>query len=158
MESVHLSDWPRESKVSNLSIIEEMETARQVVEKAHSIRKEKAIAVRQPLSSYSSTSKAVSKNLEYLILDEINVKKLIWNAKTDKLDTLITKELEEEARIRELMRKIQDERKRLGLNLTQKADVTIEKMPKDTKLIQWMLKKAQIADLKVGKFKVSKAS
>jgi isoleucyl-tRNA synthetase len=157
--SVHFVDWPKiSSKVKiNKELIEEMQKARDLVEKAHSIRKEQMIAVRQPLNSYASTTKPISKNLEYLIKDEINVKNLTWNSKTDKLDTKITKELEEEASVRELMRKIQDERKKLGLDLTQKADVTIEKLPTNSKLVIWMNKKAQIANLKVGKFKVVKA-
>jgi isoleucyl-tRNA synthetase len=157
-ESVHLADWPKSSGKIDEKLILEMQTARDLVEKAHSIRKEKSIPVRQPLSSYSSTLKPVSKSLEYLIKDEINVKGLIWNSKDDKMNTKITPELEEEAQTRDLVRKIQDERKRLGLNLTQKAKVSIERMPKDIKLVQWMVKKAQIASLKEGKFRVSKVS
>ncbi len=157
-ESVHLADWPKYSGTIDEKLIHEMQEARGLVEKAHSIRKEKVIAVRQPLSSFSSTLKPISKDLEYLVKDEINVKNLIWNSKTDKLDTNITKELEEEAGIRDLVRKIQDERKNLGLNLTQKANVSVEKIPEDKKLVDWMIKKAQIANLKKGKFKVTKAS
>lgn len=159
--SVHLTTWSvvnSKSKTLNPKLLEEMQLARNIVEKAHSIRKEKAIAVRQPLNSYTSTTKPVSKNIEDLIKDEINVKNLTWNSKIAKLDTKITKELEEEADARDLVRKIQSERKKLGLDLTQKVDVTIEKLPTNTKLITWMNKKAQIAKLKAGKFKVVKAS
>jgi isoleucyl-tRNA synthetase len=157
-ESVHLADWPKYSGKIDEKLIHEMQEARGLVEKVHSIRKEKVIPVRQPLSSFSSTLKQISKELEYLIKDEINVKNLIWNSKMDKLDTKITKELEDEANVRDLVRKIQDERKNLGLNLTQKANVSVEKMPQDTKLVAWMIKKAQIASLKKGKFKVTKSS
>jgi isoleucyl-tRNA synthetase len=156
-ESVHLSDWPKYSGKIDEKLIHDMQEARELVEKAHSIRKEKVIPIRQPLGSFSSTLKPISKDVEYLIEDEINVKKIIWNSKVDKLDTKITKELGEEAAVRDLVRKIQDERKNLGLNLTQKVDVSVEKMPQDEKLIAWMIKKAQIANLKKGKFKVSKA-
>ncbi|HKB88231.1 MAG TPA: isoleucine--tRNA ligase [Patescibacteria group bacterium] len=157
-ESVHLSDWPKSLGKVNTDLVEEMLKVRELVETAHSVRKENSIPVRQPLNSYTSTLKAVSKNLEYLIKDEINVKNLIWGSKSNKLDMKITKELEEEASIRDLIRKIQDARKELGLNLTQRADVVIDEMPTNTKLVQWMTKKAQISSLKVGKFKVSKAS
>jgi isoleucyl-tRNA synthetase len=156
-ESVHLADWPKASKTQATSLLTEMDLARQVVEKAHSIRKEAGIGVKQPLSSFSSTAKPVSKVLEYLIKDEINVKTLDWNSKVDKFDTKITPELKEEAEMRELVRKIQDERKKLGLNLTQKVNVKLEKMPKDKNIVQWMSKKAQIESLSVGGFKVSKA-
>jgi isoleucyl-tRNA synthetase len=157
-ESVHMADWPKYLGNIDEKLIHEMQEARDLVEKAHSVRKEKVIPVRQPLSSFSSTLKPISKDLEYLIKDEINVKNLIWNSKMDKLDTKITKELEEEANVRDLVRKIQDERKNLGLNLTQKANVSVEKIPQDEKLVNWMIKKAQIANLKKGKFKVTKAS
>ncbi len=160
-KSVHLADWPEARKIlsdGDTKILGEMQTARELVEKAHAIRKEKAIPVRQPLASFSTTLKPVSKDLEYLIEEEINVKKLEWNAKADKFDTKITKELEEEATVRDLVRKIQEERKNLGLNLTQKVNVTIESIPTDTKLVQWMSKKAQIENLTVGPFKVTKSA
>ena len=103
-----------------------------------------------------------SKEVGKLIKDEINVKKVISKAGKGeisvKLDTKITKELEEEADVRDLVRKIQEERKVLGLNLTQKVNVKLEKIPTDTKLVQWMKKKAQVEKLEEGKFKVSKAS
>lgn len=156
-ESVHLSDWPKYLGKIDEKLVHDIQEARELVERAHSIRKEKTIPVRQPLNSFSSTFKPISKNLEYLIKDEINVRNLIWNSKTDKLDTKITKELEEEARVRDLVRKIQDERKKLNLNLTQKVDVSVEKLPVDTKLVDWITKKAQIASLKKGKFRVVKA-
>jgi len=157
-ESVHLAMWPKSSGKDNERLITEMQTAREVVEKAHSIRKENTIPVRQPLSTYYSSAKPISKEIEYLIEDEINVKAISWDAKADKLDTKITKELQEEAAVRDLARKIQEERKQLGLNLTQKVNVVVEEIPMNTKLIQWMTKKAQINKLEKGKFKVSKAS
>ena len=159
-ESIHLSDWPGinlKFKVQNSNLMSEMQKAREVVEKAHSIRKESGLSVKQPLASFSSTSKPIGKSIESLIKGEINVKKIIWNAKADKFDTKMTKELKEEAFVRGLVRKIQDERKRLGLNLTHKVDVRIETIPTDTNLVQWMQKKAQIRKLTEGNFKVIKA-
>ncbi len=166
-ESVHLTDWPHfapsttlrasRGEAQNEKLLSEMQIARQVVEKAHAIRKEKGIGVKQPLNEFSSTVKTVAKSLEYLIRDEINVKNLRWNSKIDKLDTNITKELKEEAGVRELVHKIQDERKRLGLDLTQKVNVRIEKLPADKNIIEWMIKKAQIKNISIGGFKVTKA-
>jgi isoleucyl-tRNA synthetase len=163
-ESVHLSNWPKLSekgKANSGRLIEEVEIAREVVEMAHAVRKEKLIPVRQPLSQLSISNYQFSKEIAKLIADEVNVKKVILKAGKGeisvKLDIKITKELEEGANVRDLVRKIQDERKRLGLNLTQKVNVSIEKLPKDTKLVQWMIRKAQIVSLKEGKFKVSRA-
>jgi isoleucyl-tRNA synthetase len=158
--SVHLSTWPvanSKSQTLKSKLLDEMKVAREIVESAHAIRKEKAIPVRQPLNSFSTTSKYISKNLEYLIKDEINVKNIIWNAKSNKFDLKITPELEEEARVRDLIRKIQEERKTLGLNLTQKVNVEIEKIPENIKIVQWMMKKAQINLLTKGKFNVQRS-
>jgi hypothetical protein len=44
----------------------------------------------------------------------------------------------------------------LGLNLTQQVDVALEKIPENKVLLEWMAKKAQIANLKKGKFRVTK--
>jgi hypothetical protein len=75
-----------------------------------------------------------------------------------KLNTKITPELKEEAEVRDLIRKIQDERKRLGLDLTQKVNVSLDKLPESKELTQWMIKKAQILNLKKGVFRVIKSS
>ncbi|HLA04112.1 MAG TPA: class I tRNA ligase family protein, partial [Patescibacteria group bacterium] len=158
--SVHLAEWPRPMPqgTAGNKIVEEMEAVREIAEKVHSIRKELKIPVRQPLSSYSTTHKAVSKDIDYLLKDEVNIKNIKWEAKEDKLDITITFELEEEAKARDLLRKIQEERKSLGLNLTQRVDVKNAWIPKDTKLVQWISKKAQIANLRSGKFKVTRSS
>lgn len=164
MESVHLADWPASTKVSagQLKLIEEMAKGREVVEKAHAVRKDKGIAVRQPLLKLSILNYQFSKNISKLIADEVNVREVVGKVGKGelgvKLDTKITKELEEEANVRDLIRKIQEERKRLGLNLTQKVDAVIEKVPLSPKLVQWMHKKAQIRNLKEGEFKVIKAT
>ena len=134
-----------------------MQKVRDIVEKGHSIRKENGLSVKQPLASYSSKMGSVGKSLEYLVKDEINVKKIIWNAKIDKFDTKMTEELKEEAYVRDLVRMIQGERKKLGLDLTQKVNVRVEKIPIDTHTVQWMIRKAQIKNISVGGFKVTKA-
>lgn len=162
-ESVHLSDWPRLAqrtsrlKSGELKVVGEMEKARALVEKAHALRKEKGIVLKQALNSYSTKDKKLSRDTEKLIKDEINVKKIIWGAKADSLDTKITKELKEEAEVRDLMRKIQAERKKMGLNLTQKVNVLVDEIPTNNKVVHWLMVKAQIKNIDKGKFKVSKA-
>lgn len=157
-KSVHLADWPKTFKVSKKSIIDEMNIAREIVEKAHAKRREKQISIKQALPSFFTTFEPLPKSIEKLIKDEINVKSIFWNAKSNKLDTKITKELEEESRVRDLVRKIQDKRKEMGLNLNQKVDVKLDEIPENKKLVNWMIKKAQISKLSVGKFSVVKSS
>ncbi len=165
-ESVHLADWPHNAPASRGTaqkeekMIVEMERAREVVEAAHAIRKEKMIPVRQPLLQFSITNFQFSKDIAKLIAEEINVKYIVSKAGKGepkfKLDTKITKELKEEADVRELIRSIQEERKKLGLNLTQKVDVRTTVVPEDKRLLTWLTRKAQIAALSQGKFRVVK--
>ncbi|MFC1626011.1 isoleucine--tRNA ligase [Patescibacteria group bacterium] len=152
-ESVHLEKWSvaKSLKKDEKKLFEDMSLVRDIVEKAHAIRKEKKIALRQPLGVFSVESEPLARNLEKLIKDEVNVKKIIWNSKTFKLDTKITKELEEEAKARELVREIQAIRKEKGMNLTQKINVISNWIPTNNNLVQWVVKKAQIANLSQGK-------
>lgn len=154
-KTVHLEDWPMLNvKKINAKLTTEMEVLRQIVEKAHAIRKEKIIPVKQALNSYSTKVAKVSKDLEYLLKDEINVKNIIWGGKSDKFDTKITKELEEEMKVRDLVRKIQEERKNLGLTLSEKVNVTLPEIPENKKLLDYLNKKTQISKLTEGKFLV----
>ena len=163
-ESVHLSEWPNENekrKTKNEKLIEEMEVIRAVAEKAHALRKEAEIPLRQPLAALEVLSPKIKPGPEVLnvLAAEVNVKKVDWsksNSETVKLDKKITPELEEEAKVRDMIRSIQEERKGLGLNLGQKVDASVPKLPKDEKLVNWMIRKAQIRKLAEGKFKVSK--
>lgn len=164
--SVHLTDWPKEAKApgdDDWEVITEMQKAREIVEKVHAKRKEMGIPVRQPLAKLQITNFELGiKEIEKVLLEEVNVKEVVFSKGKGEievaLDTKITPELKEEAEVRDLVRKIQEERKKLNLNLTQKIDIKLEKLPSSNKLVQWMLKKAQIAKIEEGKFEVKKTS
>jgi isoleucyl-tRNA synthetase len=175
-ESVHLANWPvSRLNESDKNLLYGMRRVREVVEKVHAERKELGITVRQPLSELIVFYPHDEKLWDWgkgLLSEELNVKRVdfMWYEKVEKdkklkkyfskgfyLDTKITDELKAEAAVRELVHKIQDERKRLGLNLTQKVNVRVEKMPQDTNIVQWMIKKAQIKNISNGVFKVTKA-
>lgn len=165
-DSVHLSDWPKnDTKIteSEKKLTTHMQKIREIIEIVHAERKEKQIPVRQPLNKLKITNyKLQIKDIEKLLLDEVNVKNVEFKdgkgeIKTT-LDTTITPELREEADVRDIVRKIQEERKKIGLNLTQKVDVTLEKIPERKNLYQWMIKKAQISKLEKGVFKVKRSS
>ncbi len=160
-KSVHLSDWPKADKSKiNKKLEEDMVLIREVVEKAHAVRKEEKIPVRQPLQKLKikNLKLKIGEELEQLVLDEINIKEI--EQATGKgeikveLDTKITPQLEEEAKARELVRKIQEERRKMGMNLTQKVDVTAEWLPKDKKLLNYVVSKTLINNLTTGGFKV----
>ncbi len=160
-ESVHLSSWPAFTEVTarQSQLLEEMRSVREVVERAHAERKAAKIPVRQPLSKLQITNyKLQTKDLEKLLLDELNVKAVDYKEGKGeikvKLDTTITPELEEEAKARELIRKIQEERKNLGTDLTQKVHVTSDWLPTDKKLVQKIKNKTLATSLGIGEFKV----
>ncbi len=139
-ESVHLADWPLVEIDIDNEILGNMKFLRDVVERGHAERKEMQIPVRQPLSALTIKSEEKDLPEEYLqlIRDELNVK----NVELEKsnqlevvLDTTITKELEEEAKARELVRQIQQERRRIGTDLTQKVEVVSPWIPQDEELL-----------------------
>jgi len=134
-----------------------------VVEKVHAIRKEKQIPVRMPLASLLTIAPFESPSLEVYpyLQEELNVKK--WSVTkgdvlNNILDTKITPELEEESKTRELIRQIQEERKNLGMNLTQKISVMAPWLPSDTNLVQRVKSKTLAEVLEAGSFKIKKAS
>lgn len=161
-DSVHLSDWPEAKGGVEEKVLADMANIRLVVEKVHSIRKEKKIPVRQPLARLETSAPfpAPAKEFYVYLMDELNVKKwVIGEGKelTNKLNTKITPELEEEAKARELIRNIQEERRRLGMNLTQKISVSSPWLPTSKKLVQRVKSKTLAASLTMGEFKVTPA-
>jgi len=158
-ESVHLTAWPggnSKFQIPNSKLIEEMQKVRELVEKIHAARKQAKVPVKVPLKSYSCSLAPLGPELEELIKEEANLKSISWGVKADRLDTKIYTELEEEAKVRELVRKIQEQRKQMGLSLTQKVTVTNPWLPEDRKLREWLLKKAQVNKLSEGEFNVQR--
>ena len=91
-----------------------MSEVRSVVRSVLSQRTVAKIKVRQPLSSLQIKNQKINKELLELIKEEVNIKKITFG-KTLKLDTKITQKLREEGTVRELIRRIQDTRKKQGL-------------------------------------------
>ncbi len=137
-ESVHLSDYPKGDKsLLNNQLILKMKSVRLIVELGHAKRKEENIKLRQPLASLMyKHSEKLSENLEKIIADELNVKKVefkksIKGTLTVELDTKITLKLKEEGKARELIRNIQKQRKDQNLTLKDKIVIEAENWPKD---------------------------
>ena len=93
-----------------------MEKVRNIVVLALAERNKAGIKVRQPLLELRIKNFELEKEKELLKLieEEVNVKKITFG-KTLKLNTKITPELKEEGLIREIVRQIQDMRKKTGL-------------------------------------------
>jgi len=139
-ESVHLTNWPevnKELRIANYELVEEMEHVRKIVELGHAKRKDLTIKVKQPLSELRITNceLRIDDTLHALIKDELNVKKMIFQeGKGDlsvEFDTKITPQLQAEGEARDIVRKIQEERKKLGTTMGEKVNVTLEGWPKE---------------------------
>ncbi|MFH1423873.1 MAG: class I tRNA ligase family protein [Candidatus Nealsonbacteria bacterium] len=126
LSSVHLENWPKpDLKLINKKLEREMEEVRKVVASALSERAKAGIKVRQPLQKLTlrrGSGQKISKDLLELIKEEINVKEIVFG-KELKLDTEITPELKEEGTIRDVIRQIQEMRKKAGLKPQDKISV-----------------------------------
>ncbi|KKQ96307.1 MAG: isoleucyl-tRNA synthetase, nonfunctional [Candidatus Woesebacteria bacterium GW2011_GWA1_39_12] len=158
-DSLHLGSWPSAGKIDE-KLIKQMSNLRLVVEKVHAIRKDKGIPVRQPLARLETEAPfEVPNELKSYLTDEVNVKSwILRKGKTleNSLDTKITQELEEEAKTRELIRSIQEERRKMGMSLSEKVDVSNTWLPSALGLVQRLKSKALIDKLSKGDFKVEK--
>ncbi len=139
-ESVHLEAWPTLSgEVIDEKLISDMMIVRQIVEVGHRVRKEHQMKVRQPLASVTAqipkTAQLLHKDFEseykQLISDELNVREVILETGVgDEIlvtyDLEISEELRLEGEMRDLIRKIQNMRKKLGVQIIDSIVITIE--------------------------------
>lgn len=152
-ESVHLSNWPKSRTLSRKDneILKEMEKVRKVAEKTHALRKESGISLRQPLVSLSTKYK-FSREFKNVLMDEVNVKSVKVGKKEVELNTKLTLELVAEGQMRDLVRKIQEERKTLGKRLDEFVNVTLPDWPKEFE--DEIKRRALVEKLFKGEFKV----
>lgn len=131
--SVHLVDFPLpDNRVVDKELSSDMEAVRKLAEVGHSMRKEKRIKLRQPLSSFSygGDVEELSDDLENILSQELNVKKVIYNSNSDtKFDFKMTKDLEEEGQARDIIRKVQEKRKEADCNLDELINTRLPKWP-----------------------------
>ncbi len=121
-ESVHLSDFPAATSYHDAQVEADMARARQAVEAGLSARDAARLKVRQPLAAIALPGDPLPEEIATIVREELNVKKLTFNAPEVKLDTEITEELRLEGLAREVVRAIQDRRKKLGLNVEDRID------------------------------------
>ena len=131
--SVHLEDFPRQNKdYQDKELEHDMAETRKIVSLILAKRIDANIKVRQPLSGVKIktplTSRDYADDLLALIKEEANIKKVIVDSGITsevELDTTLTPELIAEGWQREIIRKIQSQRKILGLMPQDKAQVKI---------------------------------
>jgi len=120
--SVHLADFPHPATAPEAQVEADMLRARQAVEAGLAARDAARLKVRQPLARIALPGDALPDDIAAIVRDELNVKEVAFGAPQVELDTEITEELKLEGLARELVRIIQDRRKKLGLNVEDRID------------------------------------
>jgi isoleucyl-tRNA synthetase len=136
-ESVHLANYPEtNTELLNQELIDQMSEVKKLVEVGHAKRKEAMIKVRQPLAEFKILNSQFiikDEDLISLIKDELNIKKVSFEKGKGEIavvfDTNLTQELKDEGEARDIVRGIQQERKKLGTSLDEKVNVILNRWP-----------------------------
>jgi isoleucyl-tRNA synthetase len=124
--SVHLSDFPQATPWHDHEVEANMALARQAVEAGLAARDAVRIRVRQPLASVALPGEPLPEDIAAIVREELNVKQVVFGAPEVRLDTEITAELRLEGLAREVVRLIQDRRKKMGLNVEDRIHTCFE--------------------------------
>jgi isoleucyl-tRNA synthetase len=112
-----------------MKVIENMEQVRKIVSLGLESRQKAGIKVRQPLGQLKVKNLKLSDEYLDLIKDEVNIKEVIEDVSIEtevELDIEITPGLKEEGDYRELVRGIQEMRKKAGLTPSDAIALSIE--------------------------------
>ena len=138
LESVHLFAWLSKKEIDQ-KILDNMEEVRKIVTFGLEARQKKGIKVRQPLGQLKVKSLSLQKEYIELMKEELNVKEIIEDSSIEEeveLDTNITPELKKEGGYRELVRAIQDMRKKMNLNPNDMVNLGISTDGEGKKLVE----------------------
>jgi isoleucyl-tRNA synthetase len=141
-KSVHLENWPKsDGKWEDTLFLEKMELIRNQVSEALRQRDQNKIPLKWPLAKAKISDNNYSKEFIEIFKKEVNVKEVEFLKKTSsnidvELDFGITPELEAEGYARELSRKVQSFRKKLGLNKEDEITLNIVCNEKLAKILQ----------------------
>ena len=119
-ESVHLEDYPKaDEALIDTKMNEDMRLLRELVTLGLKMRADAKIKVRQPLG-VSSIKYDVSSEMQEILSEELNIGGVIVDTTLEDvlvLNTEITPELKLEGEAREIIRAIQEGRKKAGFNV-----------------------------------------
>lgn len=137
-DTVHLSDWPESTEVSKAEgeLIEIMVQVRKICEMGHAIRKNQNLAVKQPLAKASikiiNSKLFTDTGLIQLIKEELNIESLVFEESKElevDIDTILTAELIEKGKLREIIRSVQEARKEAGCRLDETIHLVLPEWP-----------------------------
>jgi len=175
--SVHMEDWPKANKKSiNKKLEEEMIIAKQIVESCQAARQKSNVKLRWPISDVIVTSKdkktvQTVKELKEVLLMMCNSKKIGITSKEPKGEfseadfsfgkVFVPRKLDgkllDEAMVREIVREIQDLRKKNGFVVWEKILLSLSSDDKTNKVLEKNIKFLQrevgASGVKIGKLK-----
>ena len=137
--SIHLTNWPEVSQdLINPKLEQEMKVVEKIVEKGRGLRRDKQIKLRHPLAAVRvglDRELTYRTELEKLVKNELNVKRVEWQTGQSELtvdyDFELTPALKQEAEARDLIRKIQNKRRKAKLKIDQQAVIELSDWPQD---------------------------
>jgi isoleucyl-tRNA synthetase len=122
-ESVHLEDWPAAGHINEL-VLSEMSEVRDFVNQALALRAENRLKVRQPLALLSVPKLGSFVDYVDILKEEVNVKAVEQGSSLE-LDISLTPSLIREGQMREVIRLVQNARKKAGLNVDDRIALTL---------------------------------
>jgi len=132
-ESVHLCSWPKcEKEKINAKLEEEFENCFKIIEIGLAERDKNKIGLKWPLAKATIyCNDLLSEEIVAVIAKQINVKKIELKNNLEGepkvvLDLNLTEELKEEGYLREIIRRIQAERKKVGLKKGELINLKVE--------------------------------
>jgi len=159
-ESVHLEDWPVVTQeLINLNLESEMQKGIELASAINAFRKAANVSVKLPLLKLQYSG-PVELSLEVLsvVREEGNIYELQFDKKSDHFSIFgQTDESNQDlaaGEARDIIRKIQQERKNLGTALDEKVNVALPSWPE--KFEEEIKNKTMIKNLSVGTFSVSR--
>lgn len=153
-ESVHLTHFPSpDDNLHNEALEAQMDKAIKLASKINAFRKTAGIKVKIPIKELTySGPLEIKGEIEKIVLDEVNVYKFKYDKKSDNYEISgDTSEKNQDllvGRAREIVRAIQQERKKLGTTLDEKVDVVLEDWP--TAFEDYIKRKASVSSITKG--------
>ncbi len=158
-ESVHIVQWPEvNNELIDTKLEQEMAYAIELASAAHELRRESGVKVKIPLKTLSYNGPAqLSEEVIKIVQEETNVYNLVYEKKQDVFSVTGSTDVENQdlvaGQVRDIIRKIQQERKILGTTFSEKVDVYLPEWPEGK---EEDIKKGALVDsmMKSEEFKV----